>query len=199
VRVKICGIVRPEDLVHALSEGADAVGFVLEPTSPRYVGKDHYDIYFKLCGPYVATVAVFGYENRSVPKASAVQAIRFGAHSLVGQRLIQTIRLGQHSGNSTLPELYPGVGTVVLDAYSEEAFGGTGKKVDWRLAAELVETLGKKGVYVVLSGGLTPDNVAEAIRIVQPYGVDVSSGVESSPGTKDPSKVRDFILAARSA
>jgi phosphoribosylanthranilate isomerase len=96
-------------------------------------------------------------------------------------------------------ETHAGVQTVVLDAFSEDAFGGTGKKVDWRLAGELVETLGKRGIYVVLSGGLTPDNVAQAVQMVKPYAVDVSSGVESAPGIKDPAKVKDFLQAARSA
>ena len=198
VRVKICGITTPDDLVHALNEGADAIGFVLEPSSPRYVGNEHYDIYFKLCGPFATTVAVFGYANRSVPEATTVQAIHFGDFLLEGQRRIQTIRLKKESSASNLPQVLPGVETVVLDAFSELEFGGTGKKVDWRLAGELVEAYGKRGIYVVLSGGLTSDNVAEAIRQVKPYAVDVSSGVEASPGKKDPSMVRDFIQAAKS-
>jgi phosphoribosylanthranilate isomerase len=198
VRVKICGLTGPDDLVHALNEGADAVGFVLEPSSTRYVGKHHYDIYFKLCGPYVATVAVFGHANRSVPESSTIQAISFDGYALPGQRLVQTIRIRRGDTASDLPVVLPGVETVLLDAYSERGFGGTGKKVDWRFAGELVEDFSRRGIYVVLSGGLTPDNVAEAIRQVNPYAVDVSSGVESSPGKKDPSKVRDFIQAAKS-
>jgi phosphoribosylanthranilate isomerase len=84
---------------------------------------------------------------------------------------------------------------VLLDAFSTKAYGGTGEKVEWELAAEIVR-LSK--LPVMLAGGLTADNVAEAIRVVRPYAVDVSSGVEEKPGIKDPAKVRDFIRAVRS-
>jgi phosphoribosylanthranilate isomerase len=85
---------------------------------------------------------------------------------------------------------------ILLDAYSENEYGGTGKRVDWELAATIVE---KHGWPVILAGGLTPDNVAEAIRIVRPYAVDVSSGIESSPGIKDHGKMKAFVEAVRSA
>lgn len=197
VRVKICGLTSADALVHALDEGADAVGFVLEPSSPRYVGDHHYDIYFKLCGPYAAGVAVFGIANRAVPEASAVQAIEFGDYSLPGQKRIQTVRLKHGDTLEALPDMLPGVETVVLDAYSDQGYGGTGQTVDWGFAGEIAHHLAERGVYVVLSGGLTPETVGRAIEIVQPYGVDVSSGVESEPGVKDPYKVRDFIQTAK--
>ncbi len=197
VRVKVCGLTTAEDVAMAVNEGADAIGFVFEPTSPRYVGDRHYSTLIKLAGPYVTTVAVFGHQTRSVQDVSAVQAIIF-SQQLAGKHRIQTIRLR----DGQLPEslqMEADVSAVHFDAYSDSDFGGTGQKVDWDLAAELKRRLDEQGLPVILAGGLTPGNVAEAIAKVKPYAVDVSSGVELSPGKKDVYKVRDFIAAAKSA
>lgn len=185
MRVKICGLTRAEDVEAALDAGADAVGFVLEPTSRRCVTMPQFDELARLAGPYCATVAVYGNAGPPYPRAQAYQA--HGFSSLPPGLKIMTHRLGT-----------PPVGDV--DAYHldylEGGFGGSGKTIDWEAAAAFVR---ETRMPVILAGGLTPRNVAEAISIVHPYAVDVSSGVEGSPGVKDRAMIREFVQAAKGA
>jgi phosphoribosylanthranilate isomerase len=191
-------LTRADDVTAAISCGADAVGFVFEPSSPRYIGDRHYSALLKLGGPYVTNVAVFGEANRSVQGATAIQAIRFHGHALAGQHRIQTFRVSTAQPIESL-DFEPDLSAVLLDAYSDREFGGTGNPVDWGYAAELRQRLQEQGIPLVLAGGLTPENVGEAVAKVKPYAVDVSSGVEAAPGVKDIDKVRRFIEAAKSA
>ncbi|MGI8924048.1 MAG: phosphoribosylanthranilate isomerase [Fimbriimonadales bacterium] len=187
-RVKICGVTRAEDAEAAAEAGADAVGFVFEPSSPRFVGS-FMDLHLAL-PPYVTSVAVFG---PFLPDAGATgfDRIQYLSGSPTGG-LIRAFRLGE----TPLAEILAYRSSpVLIDAFHPKQFGGTGERANWEAAAEVVRST---SVPVVLAGGLTPDNVAEAIRIVRPYAVDVSSGVEERPGVKDPFKLRDFIAAARS-
>ena len=173
----------------AVELGADAIGFVLECTSPRHLEASAVNELAKLAGPYCTTVAVYGRTSEPFPRTSAVQAVEF--RSAPVRTCIQVIRLGKDApidaGNAD---------AILLDAYSPDAFGGTGEKVDWERAVEIVRSAKKP---VILAGGLNPSNIAEAIALVRPYGVDVSSGIESAPGKKDPSMMRDFIQAVRAA
>lgn len=199
VKVKVCGITCAEDLLTALDAGADAVGFVLEPSSPRYVGDIHFDILFKLAEPFSISVAVFGQLARPVPFARAIQGLAFDPTATDFQAKIQAIRV---KPGQTVEEVVASATTgaaVLLDAHSEGAFGGTGKIIDWEVAAGVTQRLANLGRPTILAGGLNPDNVADAVRQVRPYAVDVSSGVELSPGKKDVYKVRDFIAAAKGA
>ncbi|MBA3727476.1 MAG: phosphoribosylanthranilate isomerase [Armatimonadetes bacterium] len=187
-RVKICGVARAEDAEAAAEAGADAVGFVFEPGSPRYVGRST-DLHLAL-PPYVVSVAVFG---PFLPDAGATgfDRIQYLSGSPTG-RLIRAFRLGE----TPLAEIVAHRSSpILIDAFHSEQFGGTGERADWEAVAQIVRSA---SVPVILAGGLTPDNVAEAIRIVRPYAVDVSSGVEASPGVKDHAQIRDFIAAARS-
>ena len=182
--VKICGLTRPEDVEAALVAGADALGFVMEPTSPRFVGFAT-SLHRRVPEGAVA-VAVFG------DYTAEANLDGFGwAQCITGEPPIPTIRTLRLGEDWTMP---PGDGPVLLDAYDTDRFGGTGRQVDWEAAAKLVLATDRR---VILAGGLTPKNVARAIAIVQPYGVDVSSGVEASPGVKDAGKVREFIAAVR--
>jgi phosphoribosylanthranilate isomerase len=194
--VKICGLCRQEDAELAAELGADALGFVFEPTSPRYVGSPDWSPDW-LQGLWPELVAVFG------PVRFLGLSSRFGTVQGVewpepGGQSVQIRQPVLRVGPNALSEL-EGVGNgaarIVLDAPHATAFGGTGNTVDWDLAAEIVAA---SSVPVVLAGGLRPENVAEAIRRVRPFGVDVSSGVESSPGVKDPAKLRAFFEAVRS-
>ena len=194
VRAKICGLTRHEDVEIAISLGADAVGFVREPTSPRFVKElSLLRELAQIARPFANTVAVYGICDSSQTESITDfdQAVEFAHGS--EERRITAWRMPSGVRPEAVLEL-PGTGAILLDAFVAGAFGGTGHKVDWDTAAAVVALTSRK---VILAGGLTPDNVGEAIRVVRPYAVDVSSGVESAPGIKDHGKVRAFLDAVR--
>lgn len=196
-RVKICGLTHESDVAWAIEQGAHAVGFVSEPTSPRSIGRDPSLLrWTRLTYPETLVVSVFGPApgdlNEDWP-AQALQSVDLRAATTWRGSRWQVIRLKTFEDVADLPE---DGDFLVIDAFSPQAFGGTGKIVDWSLAAEVVHRSTRP---VVLAGGLTPDNVVEAVTKVQPFAVDVSSGVELTPGRKDPVKVRDFVAAVKSA
>jgi phosphoribosylanthranilate isomerase len=212
VKVKICGLTRSEDVDKAIELGADAIGFVFEPTSPRYVGSKGDDL-IDAVEPYVLCVGVFG-ELRSV-EAMNLNAVQFADLGGPGSILssvgfsrmppaIKSIRVSAKEDpgltlkltEDWLRQFHIRPRALLLDAYDPKLFGGTGKTIDWGFAADVVRLSSRP---VILAGGLTADNVAEAIEKVRPYAVDVSSGVEESPGVKDHAKMRDFIQAAKQA
>src|SRR5947209_2472135 len=176
----------------AVELGANALGFIFEPTSPRFLPEvpDWIDD----IPPFVARVAVFGLAPVSFLDTSfhAVQGLSesFGmrGHDLdvrPKERLqrIAVLRCRQEDRPESLVANLPDADAILLDAYAEGQYGGTGLRLDWDLASEIVRLA---PLPVILAGGLTPDNIAEAIAKVKPYAVDVASGVESSPGVKDP-------------
>ncbi len=187
-RIKICGITNVENMEAALVAGADYVGIVREPSSPRYV--ENPEELVAMAIGRAAIIAVYGHfvTDPYVQFFDSVQTIS----DLPIANLLRVVRLGEPG----VENLVDSVGRpLLLDAYHEDAFGGRGSTVDWDLAAEIVRTCERP---IFLAGGLTPENVADAIRHVRPYAVDVSSGVESSPGRKDHVKVAAFITAVRS-
>ena len=196
--VKICGLRRQEDAELAQELGADALGFVFEPTSPRYVGEPAWcpdwigDLHSELVAVYGRAPMVFPSESFGTIQASDWSK----AGPLAGRSKQLVARIGTVDSADRVVRYLSGVDRLVLDAYDSKDFGGTGKRVDWDLAAEIVAM---SKVPVVLAGGLTPENVGEAIRRVKPFGVDVSSGIEVEPATKDHAKIRAFIEAAKSA
>jgi phosphoribosylanthranilate isomerase len=199
-RVKICGLCRAEDVVLSLELGVDALGFNREKNSPRYLESRVASELAAMAGPYCVTVAIYG---RFDPKAhdvkmTAIQAVGLcGPHLPPCQTLINAHRIRETDDVAKiLAGLDTGVDALLLDAFVEGVFGGTGKRVNWDLAAEVVANCAKP---VILAGGLTPDNVGDAVRRVKPYAVDVSSGIESEARLKDPGKLRAFVQAARSA
>lgn len=193
VKVKICGITDTVDAVFAAANGANAIGCVFEPTSPRFLGDlEELESIQEALNHQVTLVAVYGVIKRPIPDGfDVVQGQPANGDNEPIPPLIQTFRMG---GRAFVPD--PRAIAYHLDAFSASEYGGTGQTVDWDLAAEFVN---QSPLPVILSGGLTPDNVGIAIETVRPQGVDVSSGVEKSPGRKDPAKVRDFILAAHQA
>jgi phosphoribosylanthranilate isomerase len=215
-RVKICGLTRFEDAEFALENGADAIGFVYEPSSPRYIGNDT-DLAmmpFRF-SPFAVTVGVYGHLQTPVDPCMVAQYVRLDASRLsMREKLakvdfrqlrpaVVSFRVGSDFDPAEVVRSIravhretPNMHAALLDASDPAQFGGTGMRIDWDRAAEVVTELDV--IPVVLAGGLTPDNVGEAVRLVKPYAVDVSSGVEESPGIKDLSKVRDFLQAARS-
>ena len=197
--VKICGITNEDDALFAVAMGADAVGFVFAP-SPRQVAAQHaYDITRRL-PPEILTVGVFRDElpGRVIEVAhkAGVKAVQLHGRETPEQtaEVARSIRWVIKAFPATSPNLPNadryGTDLVLIDAPNP----GSGKVFDWGLASEVPD-----GVRLILAGGLDPDNVADAIAAVEPWGVDVSSGVEAAPGRKDPTKVRRFIANARAA
>ncbi|HXC35486.1 MAG TPA: phosphoribosylanthranilate isomerase [Candidatus Acidoferrales bacterium] len=201
-KVKICGITNPADARAAVAAGADALGFIFYEKSPRYVRLEDAALISGELAPFIIRVGVFV----NAPEEFVFNAIRECGLTLLqfhgdeppeycGQFGLMNMKAFRVHGAETLDQI-PKYATdaYLLDAYSSTTFGGTGEKFNWDLAVEAR----KFGKPIFLAGGLTPDNVADAIRKVQPFGVDVSSGVETAPGLKDHDKIRAFITAARS-
>ena len=204
VKVKVCGITNAEDAWAAVEAGADALGFIFYEQSPRYVVPAVASRIIAELPPLIVTVGVFVNEGMATVR-SIMDTCGLAMAQLHGDEnasychelsrpSMKALRLKDRGSLLALAE-YQGRGGVrgfVLDTFSELAYGGTGQVTDWALAADVAKT-----ARVLLAGGLTPDNVTEAIRTVHPYGVDVSSGVEAAPGKKDPAKVRAFLEAVR--
>lgn len=204
VKVKVCGITNAEDARAAVEAGADALGFIFYAKSPRYVVPAVAARIIADLPPLVTLVGVFVNEEpatvRSIMDACGLAIAQLHGdenaaycHDL-SRPAMKALRLKDRGSLLALAE-YQGRGGVrgfVLDRFSEAAYGGTGLITNWALAAEVA-----KSTRVLLAGGLTPDNVSEAISTVRPYGVDVSSGVESAPGKKDHAKMFAFLEAVR--
>lgn len=193
-----------EDAEVAVAAGADALGFVMYHKSPRWVAPAAARSIIASLPPFVLPVGVF--VNEEVERVRAlmdecglVLAQLHGDESPMycqnlGRPALKALRLKDRGTLVALAEFQgrANVRGILIDAFSDQAYGGTGQTVDWTLAQEAA-----RSTPVILAGGLNPTNVAGAIQMVGPYGVDVSSGVEESPGKKDPDKVRAFIEAAR--
>lgn len=208
-RVKICGLTRREDAELAVELGADALGFVFEPSSPRYVG-DNADIirFVGTVAPYTFCVAVYGSVNSLQPGFQAIQFEQEGEAGRAGGVLpagILTLRFTEGTQADMAIEAakvhlrnrrtFP-IRGILIEAHHPEQHGGTGVRLDLDFATIFTA---KCQVPVMLAGGLNPDNVAHAIQMVRPYAVDVSSGIEEKPGVKSAVMMRDFIQAARGA
>jgi phosphoribosylanthranilate isomerase len=193
--IKICGITNLEDAQTAVEAGADAVGFVFYPKSPRYVNVETVKAITAQIPAKIEKVGVFVDQAKEVPGLTAIQM-----HFTNGQGKLPNTWLKKYLVLSpkTPAPLEGHIDAIFLDSGTVEQPGGTGQTFDWEASRPLVENL-SKSYRVVVAGGLTPANVAEAIRILRPWGVDVSSGVEASPGKKDPQKIRDFIDAVKKA
>jgi phosphoribosylanthranilate isomerase len=202
-RVKICGITNLADAQAAVEAGADALGFNFYEQSPRYLAVSTAAEISKQLPPFVLRVGVFvNAAEELVTRAigeCGLGLLQFHGDeppefcTQFGLMSMKAFRIRDAESLKELPK-YP-TEAWLLDAYSAENPGGTGEKFNWELAVEAQ----KFGKPVFLAGGLTPENVAAAVRQVQPFGVDVSSGVESAPGKKDPQKVREFIANVRQA
>lgn len=200
VRVKICGITMAEDALMAAEYGADALGFIFYKKSPRYVEPGDAAAIIKELPPFVTTVGVFVDEtpeevNRIVEEAGLDRAQLHGSETpeeceRVKVPVIKVLRVKEPGDVERLSRYH--VSAFLLDTFREGTPGGTGETFDWSVAV-------KAGDYgrVILSGGLKADNVREAVARTLPYGVDVSTGVESAPGHKDPEKVMRFIEEAK--
>jgi phosphoribosylanthranilate isomerase len=197
--VKICGITRLEDAEAAVAAGAGAIGFVFWPTSPRFVDSEHARQIAAALPPFVTTVGVF--VNQPLDYVNEVaSAVRLGAVQLHGDEtpqfaaavsspVIKAVSIGRADIQAWPPRVM-----LLLDAYDPIERGGTGRTIDWTAAAGVATRR-----TILLAGGLTPDNVAEAVARVRPFGIDVSSGVERAPGIKDHRRLRALFEAVHDA
>jgi len=205
VRVKICGITNVDDALLACELGADAIGLNFYEKSSRCVSPFAASKVIAKLPPFVAAIGVF-VNWQAAPVASLAKALGLASAQLHGDEspklaaetakkvsVIKALHVGK---GSALPPFskYRGVTAFLLDAPHSGQYGGTGRTADWTAAQTAAESH-----RILLAGGLTPGNVAEAILAVRPYAVDVTSGVESKPGKKDPAKLRAFFEAVARA
>ncbi|HMD96997.1 MAG TPA: phosphoribosylanthranilate isomerase [Terriglobia bacterium] len=203
-RVKICGISGLDDARLAVELGAAALGFNFYPPSPRYIVPAAAAALIRQLPPLVMAVGVFADETEAGHVATLAHDARVDAVQLHGPRFpiisdalqdYPVIRAVTVRERRDLEELAGQAASgLLLDNFDPKLIGGTGRTIDWTLAREA-----KRYGNVILAGGLTPANVAQAIREVRPYAVDVASGVESAPGKKDPEKLRAFFAAVEEA
>ena len=198
-RVKVCGIRRKEDALLAVELGANALGFVFWPDSPRAIETAAAREIIDAVPPFVETVGVFVNQIPEDVRRTAASA-RLSAIQLHGDedartyadcalRVIKALPVGPGFTMAAV-EGVPADMTVLLDAHDPVRRGGTGRPIEWTVAEAAARVR-----PVILSGGLTPDNVRQATAIVRPFAVDVSSGVERTPGVKDETKMRAFFAA----
>jgi len=200
LRIKVCGITDYEDARLSVGLGADALGFIFA-ASPRKITLEKARSIIDILPPFVQTVGVFVNESpdtiRRVMKFCGLDLVQLHGHEPpdacreLMPHSIKAFRLKDESSLLDIPAYAGKVRAILFDTYSERKMGGTGKTFDWRLALK-----GRgEGLPVILSGGLTPSNIAEAVSTVRPYAVDVNSGVEERPGKKDPVLLKNFMKA----
>jgi len=212
--VKICGTANLDDAIVATDAGADLLGFILYPKSPRYVAPETIAAIVRGLRAHIARVPILvGVFVNAAPDEilATLTATGLNLAQLHGDepasvfaalhgRAFKALRPATRDQSLAEGDLYGTLGVtagpqLLLDAYDPRAYGGTGHKADWDAAAAVAQRFDR----MLLAGGLTPENVAAAISAVQPWGVDVASGVERAPGRKDHDAVRRFIAAAKSA
>lgn len=198
-RAKICGITRVEDALSAIEHGADAIGLVFYPPSPRHVSVAQAAEISAALPPFVTVVALFVNPKKSevtdVLSQVRIDLLQFhgdedeAACSQYRLPYLKAVRVKESTNLIQYAQTYSSAKALLLDAYSERVVGGTGQTFDWRLIPKNMP------LPIVLAGGLTSENVAEAIQQVRPYAVDVSGGVEQSKGVKDSAKIAAFMSA----
>ena len=201
--IKICGITNLEDAVAAVEYGANALGFIFHPGSPRSVDPDTAKKIIFSLPPFTVTVGVFVDRNRSevceIASHSGINVIQLhGSESpeeyVSCRKIIKAIRVKELTDLEAIKD-YKSASAILLDTYSPDLIGGTGQTFNWDIAVEA-----KKFNRIILAGGLSPENVEEAVKMVRPYGIDVASGVEGAhAGKKDHKKLKSFIEIAHKA
>lgn len=202
VRVKICGITNRDDALFSVAHGVDALGFIFYEPSPRYVPPEHVRRIVSALPPFVTPVGVFVNSGREeileTVRSTGIRAVQLHGDETPADCMgypfpvIRALRVGDGFNPASLSD-YP-VDTFLLDTAKKGWYGGTGETFDWNVAREAAAH-GR----IILSGGMDPSNVADAVRTVKPYAVDCGSGVEAAPGLKDHARIREFLGALRSA
>jgi phosphoribosylanthranilate isomerase len=203
IKVKICGITNLDDAIASVNFGADALGFVFFQGSPRCISIDKATVIIKKLPPFLTTVGVFVNESpeqiEKIISITGIDVVQLHGDETpenchISRHVIKAIRVKSLESLEPLIHYKDIISTFLLDTFTPDIAGGTGQIFNWDIAVEA-----KQFGRIILAGGLTPDNIIEAIRRVQPYAVDVSSGVESKKGEKDHEKMRLFIEKAKSA
>ncbi len=204
VKVKVCGITNIDDARVAVEAGADALGFIFVKKSPRYIEPERARFIISKLPPFVQSVGVFvdqpEEEVKDIAQSCSLDILQFHGNESpeycagFGSRAIKAFRVKDASVIDEINRYSGGIRGILLDSWSAKAHGGTGKSFDWTIAAHIVKI---SNFPVILAGGLTVSSVSKAIQEVVPYGVDVSSGVEESPGKKDHILVKEFINRVR--
>jgi phosphoribosylanthranilate isomerase len=211
-KIKICGITRLEDALAAALAGADALGFNFSASSPRRIDADAARAIIARIPPLVSAVGIFVEQSPEeivdLCRFCNLQAAQLHsddydaekARRIEGLRVIRVFRPGPGFEVSQVREFADATEcrSFLFDAYSPVAAGGTGESIEARTAVALFDGTRDIG-WSLLAGGLKPENVADAVRLVRPWGVDTASGVESAPGVKDAPKIRRFVEAVREA
>ena len=207
MRIKVCGITRLEDARAAVAAGTDAIGFIFQVRSPRYIGPGQARVIIEQLPPFVATVGVFVDKKRSEVE-EIIRYCRLGYAQLHGKespkycdrlfrsatpcQVIKAFRVGPHSAPADFDPYLPFVQAFLLDTFDPELAGGTGRSFDWSAVARL-----RLRKPYILAGGLNSTNIDSALEMLAPVGVDVNSGVESSPGIKDARMIGEFVACVR--
>jgi phosphoribosylanthranilate isomerase len=201
LKIKICGITSADDALAAIHAGADALGFMFYEGSSRHISSDKIKSIIRELPPFVSKVGVFVNATREQVVRSiqetGIDTLQFHGEEPpeacrgFGLKTLKAFRVQGKDMLATMPRY--DVDAWLLDSFITGLKGGTGKTFDWDLAVHATSL----GTPVILAGGLNPDNIARAVSQVQPFGVDVSSGVESAPGKKDPALMATFIERAR--
>lgn len=200
-KVKICGITNLEDAEAAIRFGADALGFVFFQKSPRHIPPREAAAIMRMLPPFTVTVGVFVNEDpvqiEKIVSQTGLDIIQMHGNETpamcrASRRIIKAIRVTSLESLDPLVHYQGLVSAFLLDSYAPGAFGGTGQIFNWDIAVEA-----KQFGRIILAGGLTPDNIEDAVKRVRPYGVDVSSGVEREKGKKDHKKMKLFIRRAK--
>ena len=199
-RVKICGLTRPQDVAAAVAAGADALGFVFVPGSPRCLDEATATALVRPIPAFVSRVGLFQDQDaervRQVLQKVPLSLLQFhgseGADFCrqFGRPYIKAVSPGAGTTVADAEAAYPDAAAILVDSHEPGGHGGTGRVLTW-------QGLSAGSLPLILAGGLNPANVATAVNLVQPWAVDVSSGVESAPGIKDANAIRRFIEEAR--
>jgi phosphoribosylanthranilate isomerase len=203
VKVKICGIKRVEDALVAVEYGADALGFVFYKKSPRYISPSSAWKIIKRLPPFISTVGVFvnpaPEELKMALEISGIKVIQLHGEEhpelidALKVPVIKAIRIEKKIEEREL-KMWKGASAFLIEGKSDKGYGGTGTQFDYKVVKPFT-----KNYRIIIAGGLTPSNVSKVVKTLRPYGVDVSSGVEESPGVKSHKLIKEFIRNAKSA
>ena len=202
-RVKICGITRYNDATAAINEGADALGFVFYEPSPRYISVEEAALIFNKIPPFINTVGLFVNADYdfvlNASNALNINLLQFHGDedeaycSSFGKPYIKAIRIQETTNLLDVSRQFHSASGLLIDAFDKDKFGGTGETFDWSLLQTACD------LPIILAGGLTPDNISDAIKQTHPYAVDVSSGVEESKGVKSHPLIKQFMKEVKCA